>query len=147
MGGKQDWVAAGLALEGDQGGVAPLLAAAHTGGDVPVCELSEPARTVRDRIDSSELDFALATNQADVVLGKARRRDLGGRGGRAVADLLVEGPTTVRADEDLTELTERMRRAGTGSVVVTSDQGELVGVLTLEAAEATVDESRNVDRT
>jgi CBS domain-containing protein len=52
-----------------------------------------------------------------------------------VADVLVEGPTSVRADSDLDGLVERMRKASTGEALVTTGQGELVGVLLLADVE------------
>jgi len=49
---------------------------------------------------------------------------------------MEEGPTTTRADDDLEQLTARMRRRSVGSILVTDPDGRLMGVLYREDAEA-----------
>ena len=46
------------------------------------------------------------------------------------------GPTTVRTDEPLDALMERMRRRGVRNIVVATLDGRLVGVLYRDEAEA-----------
>lgn len=140
MGGKEDWLAAGLPVQGEQEGVPPLVRLART--DVAVCRLDSTVNKVAAQLEDSDLGFALVLNDAAVVLGKVRRRDVRQADGQATAaDLLVEGPTTVRAHEDVVDLTERMGRVGTGSVVVTTGQGQLLGVLVREDAEQVLEEA------
>jgi CBS domain-containing protein len=43
------------------------------------------------------------------------------------------GPTTVRADADLAETTERMKRRGVSSLIVSTPDGVLLGVLHTES--------------
>lgn len=137
-GGKAEWVAAGRPLEHGEGHGAEqgsgTLRASLTEvmltGDVVTCGLDDPVEQVRLHVQDSPLEFAVATGADRVVLGKARARDLGAAGDPAsVADALVEGPTTVRADQDPGELVDRMEHAETGSLLVTTAQGELLGVL------------------
>lgn len=87
-------------------------------------------------------DFLLVVGEHRVVLGKVLARSLAPEdvGDQPVDTVMIEGPTTVRAGEDLVALVERMEKASTSSVIVTSNQGELIGVLTTATARATVDE-------
>nr|WP_210570617.1 CBS domain-containing protein [Streptomyces sp. GESEQ-4] len=48
------------------------------------------------------------------------------------------GPATVRADEPLVPLLERMTRAGTDAVPVTDPEGRLLGLLEREDLERAV---------
>jgi CBS domain-containing protein len=108
-----------------------------------VAELARPVPTVG--LDATLADaaaalgdapFVLVVNDAEVVLGKVLARSLEVAGDEPVETAMIEGPTTVRAGESLPDLAERMQQAGTSSVVVTSNQGELVGVLLTDEATA-----------
>ncbi|MBW3662735.1 MAG: CBS domain-containing protein [Actinobacteria bacterium] len=132
-GGKEDWLAAGREVEGDQQGRPLLAELART--DVAECQLDDRAGDVLDRI--GDLGFALVLGDERVVLGKLLRRHAESDPDAAVKDVLVEGPTTVRASEDPVGLLERMRRAETGSVIVTTKEGRLIGVaVTADLADA-----------
>lgn len=121
-GGKADWLAAGEPVEGHAAGVPPLVELVDR--EAVRCGLDEPLGGIRERL--GDRPFAVAVDGRGVVLGKVRARDLDD--GEVAADVLVEGPTTVRADEDPDGLRQRMERARTGSVLVTTGQGELLGV-------------------
>ena len=95
--------------------------------DVPTCRLDTPMSEVEDLI--GDASFVLAVDERDVVLGKVLARSVDAAAGEGRArDHLIEGPTTVRADEDLDALTERMERADTSSVIVTTPEGRLLGL-------------------
>lgn len=79
-----------------------------------------------DRID--ELGFALVVGGRQVVLGKLLRRHGESDQDAQVDQVMTEGPTTVRANEDPAGLLERMRTADTDSVIVTTKEGRLIGV-------------------
>jgi CBS-domain-containing membrane protein len=49
---------------------------------------------------------------------------------------MEEGPTTTRADDNLEQLTSRLRDRSVASIVVTDPDGRLIGVLYREDAEA-----------
>ncbi|MDX1620981.1 MAG: hypothetical protein R3320_08320 [Nitriliruptorales bacterium] len=73
--------------------------------------------------------FVLVLDDRDVVLGKVLARSIDAVDGDDPArDHLIEGPTSVRADEDVEALTQRMERADTSSVIVTTPEGRLLGV-------------------
>ena len=53
-----------------------------------------------------------------------------------VEEVMEEGPTTTRADDNLEQLTARMRHKSVASIVVTDSDGRLIGVLYRDDAEA-----------
>lgn len=137
-GGLEDWANAGEELAGEHGGGrASLLALVR---EVPTLRAAATAADARDRI--GDATFLLVLDEDGVVLGKVLARSLeqDGIADGPVGDLMIEGPTTIRPTEHLVPLLERMQQARTSSVVVTSNQGELLGVLFTEDAEAAVAE-------
>lgn len=94
--------------------------------EVPTCTLDTELRELSPRL--GDHGFALVVNDARVVLGKVLDRSVAaGEPGDLARDHLIEGPTTVRADEDVADLHERMERADTTSVIVTTAEGQLLG--------------------
>ncbi|MDP8960585.1 MAG: CBS domain-containing protein [Actinomycetota bacterium] len=134
VGGKADWYAGGLPLEGRVAGRAPALRAART--EVPTCALAASAAEARKEVEASDLDFIVTVDEG-VVVGRVNRDALGGLADDAtLGGILEEGPTTARASDDLGDLVERMRRAETESIILTSKEGRLLGVLLRDEAEA-----------
>lgn len=131
-GGKEDWLAAGLEVEGHESGRPALAELARA--DVATCSVHDRAGDVLGGI--GELGFALAVGDHDVVLGRLRRRHAEQQPDARVDEVMSEGPTTVRADEDPSQLLERMQAAETRSVVVTTAEGRLVGVAIADDLEA-----------
>ncbi|MBW3561790.1 MAG: hypothetical protein KY437_04765 [Actinobacteria bacterium] len=128
-GGKEDWLAAGWPTEGHAGQHATAATAADD--DVPTCGLD-------DQVSDVDLDhpvgFALVLNEERIVLGKVLPRHVEGQPDSVAREVMIEGPTTVRGSEDLDGLTSRMEDAETSSVVVTTKEGELIGVLGIQDA-------------
>ena len=129
VGGKEDWRAAGWPIEGHA--AQHPTAAIAADGDVPTCGLD-------DRVGDLDLDhpagFTLVVNDDRIVLGKVLPRHVDGEPDAVAREAMIEGPTTVRGSEDLDDLASRMEDAGTSSVVVTTKEGELVGVLGIQDA-------------
>ncbi|MGQ0433433.1 MAG: CBS domain-containing protein, partial [Microthrixaceae bacterium] len=75
-------------------------------------------------------------NEERVVLGRLRGDALAQNPEAIVEEIMEEGPTTTRADDDLERLTARMRGRSVGSILVTDPDGRLIGVLYREDAEA-----------
>lgn len=128
-GGKEDWLAAAWPIEGHAAD--HVLAGEAADADVPTCGLD-------DRVADLDLDhpvgYVLVVNDRDVVLGKILPRHAEASPDAPARDVMIEGPTTVRGSEDLDALTDRMEDADTSSVIVTSKEGQLVGVLGIEHA-------------
>lgn len=131
VGGKEDWLAAGWPIEG-HGASAPL-AADVAREDVPTCRLDD---RVGDLTFEDAPGFVLAVNDRRVVLGKVLPRHADRDPDTAVREAMIEGPTSVRGSEDLEGLTARMEDADTSSVIVTTKEGQLIGVLGIEDAYA-----------
>jgi CBS domain-containing protein len=102
-----------------------------------------PDATLADARDViGDEPFVLVVNDRGIVLGKVLARSLQPPdvGEQPVDSVMVEGPTTVRPNSSLPDLLGRMEAANTSSVIVSSNQGQLIGVLFTEAARATLDE-------
>lgn len=124
--GKSDWLAAGLPTEGP-GAMRPRPGAlART--DVPTCLLDESVAVARDRVASSNEEHCVVVSTTGVVLGTLGAEVLPGDGTRTAGEAMRLGPTTVRADEDLGGLLERMHRRHVTSILVTDPEGRLLGV-------------------
>jgi hypothetical protein len=99
--------------------------------DVAICDLSDRAETIRQRIDASPYGFALVLADR-VVLGRVRRSRLDHASNDASAELLMEpGPSTARPHKDPGELASSLERSGASTAILTTPGGELLGVVSL----------------
>lgn len=90
-----------------------------------------------EMMTSKGQEDCLVLNEQGIVMGRTRRRVVEERNGDIVVDDIMEiGPTTVRPDEPLDALVDRMAKRGVRSIVVATLEGKLVGVLYREEAEA-----------
>lgn len=63
-----------------------------------------------------------------IVLGRVRRADIeGAEDADLMGEIMRLGPTTIRPDELVSAVTERMARRGVASLLVTRPTGELLG--------------------
>lgn len=125
--GKSDWTAAGLPTEGRR--ASALRAGDLADRDVPICEPGDPVAEVRARPDVQRAGFCLVLTPEHVVLGRLRSRDMEDARDVTAEDVMDPGPTSVRADESLPELVERMDKGDVPSILVTDAEGTLIGVL------------------
>ncbi len=125
--GEADWLAMGLPSEGREAGQRRAGQVATRG--VPTCGLSEFLGEVRQRVQGAGGDACIVVNAERVVLGRVRGPAWDGPDDATVEDVMEAGPTTVRPNEPLAALTERMQQHGSRSVLVTTSDGRLVGVL------------------
>ncbi len=135
---KVDWFAAGLPMEG-------ALAEVPTVGDLarrdaPTCAPEEKIGEVRGRVRGTGWDRCVVVNGERVVLGLLREKELASAPEATAEEAMRSGPTTVRPDTPAGKMVERMRKRGTGSVLVTTPDGELVGLMYREDAEHATDE-------
>jgi hypothetical protein len=125
--GKADWLAAGLPTEG--AGAMPLRAGEVARSDVPTCWPGE-------RVDQAAgWDSCIVVNAQQVVVGRLRGDALDAGGEATVEQVMEEGPTTIRASEELAGLVKRMRNRNVPSIVVTDPDGRLLGILRRTDAE------------
>ena len=133
VGGKSDWIAAGLPVEGDQANIPRAIDVVKR--DVPTCRPSDPIGDVRDQVEAARDDVCIVTNDDGIVLGRLRRGALASDRGKAVHEVMEPGPTTTRADAWLEGLVQRLYNAEVTSMLITTPEGRLLGVVYREDAE------------
>jgi CBS domain-containing protein len=125
--GKVDWMAAGLpTVRGDTSERRALEVADRT---PPTCAPDDRVSSVAGAIGRS----VIVVNDHNVVLGRvtADRRNE-----ETVARSIMEpGPTTIRAHEPLIRLLDRMASRNVSEMLVTTPEGELLGVVYQKAAD------------
>jgi Mg/Co/Ni transporter MgtE len=131
--GKQDWAAAGLPIEGK--GAARERAGDVARRDVPTCGLHERVGEVSGRVYAEGWDVCVVVNEARVVLGLLRERQLGSEGDEPVERVMRPGPATFRPSVDIREMAHFMAEHDLASAPVTTPEGRLVGMLMREDAE------------
>ncbi len=138
--GKADWLASGLPVEGK---FADYLRAGNIARtDVPTCRLTDRLGDVRDRTLDADQNVCVVVNDDRVVLGRLRGDALRGDPGATVESVMESGPTTTRPDDPLEAITERLKDARVGSILVTTSDGRLLGILYRNDAERVLAEKR-----
>jgi CBS domain-containing protein len=138
--GKDGWLAMGLPTEGPD-------AATPRAGDVAdrdalTCAVDDQLEDARDRLRAAGETSCIVVNDQRVVLGRVRGEALDGDAEQTVETVMEAGPTTVRPSEPLDALIERMRKRKVESIVVSTADGVLVGVLRREDAERQMSERK-----
>jgi CBS domain-containing protein len=129
VGGKADWVANGLHLEGAE--TPPLYAGELADPDPPMCGLDSSVGEVRAALDRSRAGFCIVVNEHRVVLGRVRRSVIQEADPAASAESVMEpGPSTVRYDTVAADLVRRLAQRELRTAIVTTPGGRLVGVFT-----------------
>jgi CBS domain-containing protein len=139
--GKDGWLATGLPTEGPD-------AATPRAGDVadrdaPTCALHDRLGDVRDRLAESGETSCIVVSDRRVVLGRARGEALDGDAEQTVEAVMEAGPTTVRPSERLDALIKRMQQRRASSIIVSTADGVLVGVLRREDGERRLAEGKD----
>ncbi len=135
--GEADWFASGLPREGRDASIPRAGDVARH--DVPTCQLDDHVGNVRERVRAAGWDTCLVVNSERVVLGRLRETALDATAERSVEEVMEAGPTTFRSDVRLTEIAERMREKNAATVVVTTSDGRLVGLVDRASAERATD--------
>jgi rhodanese-related sulfurtransferase/CBS domain-containing protein len=131
--GKADWFASGLPREGTLASVPTIGEAARR--DVPTCRPQDKIRHVREHVQEAGWDRCVVVNEERVVLGLLREKELGLDDAVSAEQVMYPGPTTFRPNVAAEKMAERMRKRGTSSVLVTTPDGRLIGLLYREDAE------------
>ncbi len=137
--GKADWLASGLSMEGELADYPRAGTVART--DVPTCRLTDRLGDVRDRTLDADQNVCVVVNDDRIVLGRLRGDALGGDPEATVESVMESGPTTTRPDDPLEAITERLQSARVASILVTTSDGRLVGILYRRDAEQRLKES------
>jgi CBS domain-containing protein len=131
--GKADWLASGLPWEGKLASVLSIDDVARR--DVPTCAPTEKVENTRDRVRAASWDVCVVVNEEWVVLGQLREKELSSDPEASAEEVMRNGPTTFRPNEPLVKMAKRMRERGARTVLVTTSDGRLVGLLYREDAE------------
>jgi predicted transcriptional regulator len=131
--GKADWFASGLPREGRLASVPTIGDTARR--DVPTCAPAEKVDNAWDRVWAAGWDACVVVNKERVVLGLLREKELSSDPGATVERVMRSGPTTFRPDAPVGKMAERMRERGARTVLVTTSDGRLFGLLYRDDAE------------
>jgi predicted transcriptional regulator len=135
--GKADWSASGLPVEGRS--TETPRAGDLAARDVPVCAVDDPAAEVLKMLRGSGWDTAIVLGCERVVLGRLYEDKLTEAIERdptvKVEGVMDPGPSTFRPDVARKELREFLREHELGTAVITTHEGELVGVVRREDLE------------
>jgi CBS domain-containing protein len=140
-GGKVDWLAYGLPVEGAETG--KLRAGDLARLDVPTCRLAETIDQIRARMEETGWDTCVVVNDEQVVLGLIREEGLQAGSWRTAEEIMDPAPRTYRLSKALDEVVRYMERQGTGSVLVTNPDGKLFGLLVRNGSERASEELEN----
>jgi rhodanese-related sulfurtransferase len=125
--GKIDWIAAGLRTEGPGPAKPRVLTAIDP--NIPTCDLNETVGAVRSRL-GPEITACVVINHQRIVAGRLEHLDtIDPEDPRPVSQVMRPGPTTIRPSDNLDDVRERMRARHASQLLVTTPDGELLGVL------------------
>jgi CBS domain-containing protein len=138
VGGKAEWRERGLPTTGN--GPFHLVAGQVLRPPTATCGPTTSAGQIRTELPAGPDSICAVTNEAGIVVGRVRWKDLPEDDDAVVEDFMQIGPATVRPREELSGMVERMRSAGVKTILVTTPQGRLLGIVNRDDAEGFVRE-------
>ena len=90
---------------------------------------------MRERVRAAGWDACIVVNEERIVLGRLGRSGLTRDDDASVEQAMSEGPSTIRPDATLETITTRLHEQNLATALVTTLDGQLVGVLRLDDAE------------
>ncbi len=102
--------------------------------DVPTCGLDEPIHGVRDRVSAAGWDACVVVNDQRVVFGLLREEELAKGSDEPVQAVMRPGPSTFRPHVPIGEMAHYMIDHDLPSAPITTSDGRLVGLLTVDDA-------------
>ena len=124
--GKLDWVSAGLPTEGSAAGIPNLGTVAVR--DVVTCGPGELLSAVKAHMASDPTSPCPVVNDHRVVLGLLRSDAIKADGARTAEEAMILGPVTFRPNVALEEVDRYLTDHKVGHAVVTTPEGELIGL-------------------
>ena len=91
-------------------------------------------RDVRERVADGGWDACVVVNEEQVVFGLLRAEDLAKEGDEPVEEIMRPGPSTFRPHVAIAEMAHYMIHHDLTSSPITTSDGRLVGLLTVEDA-------------
>ena len=139
--GKTAWLAMGWPREGTAAAVPNAGEIARRG--TPTCALEDRVGEVRGDVQAVGRHVCIVVNAAGIVEGRLRGRALEEIPDATAEEAMEVGPTTIRPNEPLEPLVERMHRRRVATIIVSDLKGRLVGILYREDAEAALERARS----
>jgi CBS domain-containing protein len=128
--GKLDWVSAGLPVEGTAAGIPNLGSVAQR--DVVTCRLNDQLGAAEARTESEPTSPCPVVNDHRIVLGLVRSDAIKANGARTAEEAMISGPVTFRPNVALEEVDRYLTDHKIGYAVVTTPEGELIGLATAD---------------
>jgi CBS domain-containing protein len=97
---------------------------------------------IRRRVRAAGWEVCVVVNDARVVLGLLRPEPVDADPQMTAEQVMESGPSTIRPHLLLDEVAQDMRKHGVESVLVTTSDGRLVGLLSRQEAERRLEEPR-----
>jgi CBS domain-containing protein len=127
VGGKADWLAAGLPTEGQ--GPKPQRVGEVMDRAVVTCRPDDRVSEVAARLARTDQELCVVVNDRSVVQGRLPRERVERADDHLVEEVMDPGPATIRADALLGETLERMTSRHVRHLIVSSPEGILLGVV------------------
>ena len=124
--GKADWLAAGWETEGTNAKRTRIKQMIQK--DVPMCSLRERLEDVKSRRRPNQ-DLCVVVNERNIVLGVIQGKTWDENPQSRIIDVMQPGPRTLRPDLDPKDAEKILRSADLPSAIVTTSDGELLGIL------------------
>jgi CBS domain-containing protein len=103
--------------------------------ETPTCLLDDRIGDVREKVLAMGTDACIVVNSEGIVQGRLKVAALSENPDVTAEEAMEIGPTTVRPNEALEPLVDRMRKRNVRSMVVTDLRGKLLGLLYRDDAE------------
>jgi len=123
--GKEDWIAAGYETEGTNASKQRLKQ--HLKTNVQTCLLRDRMQDVQNRRGTN--DICVVLNDRNIVMGVIEGDAWNANPLSRAAEAMKPGPRTFRPDADPKEITKELRKDDLENAIVTTSDGELLGVL------------------
>lgn len=140
--GKEDWFASGLPGEGKQADIPHIGDLARR--DVPTCRLTDRAGEVGQRMKAAGGEVCVVVNDQNVVLGLVKSETPVADPQATVEQVMQSGPTTIRPRWPLDEAVSYMQGQELDHILVTTSDGQLIGLLYRGDVERRLDKSQAV---
>jgi CBS domain-containing protein len=128
VGGKKAWLAAGLSVEGEKAG--QIRSGELARPDPPTCSPDDTVADLGDRDDFAEWGLVVVVDGRRVVHGLLAGEAIANAAASSpVETVMTVGPTTIRPSRSRESALDLMDDLETNSLLVTTEFGELLGVL------------------
>jgi Mg/Co/Ni transporter MgtE len=137
--GKADWAAYGLPTE--EKSVAPNRAGNLARRDVPTCSLSDRGDTIRQQLRKKGASLCAVLNEHRVLLGQISAERVESETDSTAEGIMTSAPTTLRPNAKFEKLCEFLKAHNAETAWVTTNDGELLGLLYREDVQRAEPES------